>query len=296
MNPDHSQLSALLPSKDVPNPNTQPGLAPLLARLSSAHRMMKRGKYTLQYEGFRGLLKEVQQRLSGHHKRHHVGYSAMLSLESPKDKFTKIYEENLWGGVESLSGPGSHMDTTKNLRDHLPRLIEDFGICSMVDAPCGDFAWMKHVLPELDIDYIGCDIVDFVVDRNTANYGKDRVTFLQKDICADRLPDADLIMVRDCLFHLSYQDINRFLAQLARVDYKFLLTTTHFADPRLGIKNSDIVTGDFRRIDLFAPPFAFRREDQLSEVKDYLEGERPRKMFLIAKDDVPTALLQTEPA
>ena len=37
--------------------------------------------------------------------------------------FTKIYLKNLWKDSESLSGPGSNLEATSNLRDNLPRLL-----------------------------------------------------------------------------------------------------------------------------------------------------------------------------
>ena len=55
-------------------------------------------------------------------------------------------------------------------------------------------------------------------------------------------------MVRDCLFHLSFDDINQTLKNISRVDYKFLITTSHMTDE--DYVNSDIKSGDFRWLDI----------------------------------------------
>ena len=90
--------------------------------------------------------------------------------------------------------------------------------------------------------------------------------FSHANICTDKLPACDLLIVRDCLFHLSYNDINLFLGNIKTCDYKFLLTTTHLIGELQ--QNNNIVTGDFREIDLFKAPFYFSRDKVKEEVKD----------------------------
>src|ERR1700758_3448541 len=83
-----------------------------------------------------------------------------ILTEGPiKDKFTKIYKNNYWLSSESVSGSGSTLKYTRNLREQLPLIVADFGIKSIFDGPCGDFNWMQHVLPNLKVDYVGGDIV-----------------------------------------------------------------------------------------------------------------------------------------
>jgi hypothetical protein len=71
------------------------------------------------------------------------------------------------------------------------------------------------------------------------------------DLTRDRLPPADLLFCRDCLVHLSYADIRRALGNAVRSDILHILTTT-FPD---GETNEDIVTGDWRVLDLERAPF-----------------------------------------
>ena len=59
--------------------------------------------------------------------------------------FDKIYEKNTWGSEESRSGPGSTEKQTRRIREALPTILNNFGIKSMLDLPCGDWNWMKDV-------------------------------------------------------------------------------------------------------------------------------------------------------
>ncbi len=224
-----------------------------------------------------------------HHNKM-LKYNKMLNLTSNKDKFTQIHQNNLWQSEESVSGVGSEIDYTKNLRAEIPKIVNQFSIKKMVDAPCGDFNWMQHLLSKTPIKYHGFDIVDGLVAENNKNFATDNIEFSVADICNDKLPDCDLLMVRDCLFHLCYDDINRFLSHLAQCDYKYLFTTTHIITSEQNFVNKDIVTGDFRLINLFEKPFIFAKDKVLHEVIDYIDGEPPRVMVLLAKQNVPTSL------
>ena len=219
--------------------------------------------------------------------RRRYTYRQMPSLRSPKERFSEIYRKNLWLLSESGSGEGSEIFYTEPLRKWLIENIKLLEIKTFVDAPCGDFNWMKLVLPKVNINYVGLDIIESVIDKNKINYTADNIKFEISNICEDRLPDCDLIMVRDCLFHLSYEDINRFLTNLSNTNYKYLLTTTHTVEK--DFKNSNINTGDFRLIDLFGPPFSFDPTTVKSRVDDFPVGYSiERQMILVEKRFVPT--------
>ena len=212
--------------------------------------------------------------------------AASLSIQ---ERFERIYESNAWQSTESRSGPGSELGRTENLRNWLVTAIPHYNIHSMIDAPCGDFNWMKEVVPQVEIHYLGLDIVAPMIRANTEKYGTDRVGFGVADIRLDPLPSADLIMVRDCLFHLSFADVNKVLRNLAKTDYKYLLTTTH---TELGeFRNHDIATGEWHLIDLFSTPFGFSRAAVIDAVEDYPAGFAiPRQMILLKKSDVPRSI------
>lgn len=219
-------------------------------------------------------------------KQREQRYQSMLKMENYKKRFEKIYEQNLWDSKQSRSGGGSEIDSTENLRNNLPRIIQKYEIKSIVDAPCGDFNWMKLVLSKVDIQYIGLDIVENLVKENQKQFATNKINFEQADICCDPLPQCDLLIVRDCLFHLSFEDINRFLQNISRGKYKYLLITSNIV--KENFINRDIVTGDFRLIDLFRHPFEFSLTSVLECIQDYPDGfVLKREMVLLRKGDVP---------
>lgn len=176
---------------------------------------------------------------------------ASLLLRSTEDIFTSYYRKNTWQDRDSVSGPGSNLESTRAVREQLPALLEHHGIESLLDLPCGDYYWMSKV--ELGIPYMGGDIVEALIEENRQRYGEEEVEFAQLNLVEDDLPQYDAILCRDCLVHLSYSDIKASLANIKASGATYLLTTT-FPDRR---RNENIPTGDWRPINLERPPFNF---------------------------------------
>ena len=213
----------------------------------------------------------------------------MLNHGNLTDRFIKIYDENLWSSSESVSGTGSELQYTVRLRQWLIKVIPIFRVKKIVDAPCGDFNWMRFVLDQTSVNYVGVDIVPNLVLNNQKKYGNSDTVFITGNICEDPLPNCDLIVVRDCLFHLSFYDIDKVLKNLSTVDYRYLLTTSHLIEADLA--NTDIISGDFRYINLFKSPFNFDPNSVIDRVLDYPCGAPVKKeMILIEKQNVPSKL------
>jgi hypothetical protein len=115
----------------------------------------------------------------------------------------------------------------------------------------------------LNVDYTGGDIVAELIDRNRQLYESESRKFLVIDLVQDRLPKADLILCRDCLVHLSFQEIFSALDNIKASGAEYLLTTTY---TRLK-QNYDIHTGSFRPIGLHLPPFNFPEPVQIIDEK-----------------------------
>ena len=166
--------------------------------------------------------------------------------------FTTIYRSAGWGkDLATASGPGSTLEQTVVIRSALPALLTQLGAQSLLDVPCGDLFWMK----ECDlgaVEYIGMDLVPAMVAENTKQFGTPRRTFLVGDIVRDDLPPADVILCRDCLVHLTFDDARAALQNLRRSGSKYLLTTT-FTDRT---SNRDIHSpGEWRPLNLEQGPF-----------------------------------------
>jgi hypothetical protein len=215
----------------------------------------------------------------------------ILGLEEPEDRFTKIYMSNHWNSLESRSGEGSTFENTQGIRAELPKIFEKYEIRSMLDAPCGDFNWMQSVTKNASITYIGGDIVQALIEKNQAKYGDKNISFLHLDLTKTSLPMVDLLFCRDCLFHLSYQDIARVLENFLRSPIPYFMTTSNAAPCGPRINNLDIVTGDMRSIDLFSDPFSLSQGYVLESIADKMVSlSAERSMVLVNRAAVQDLL------
>jgi hypothetical protein len=207
----------------------------------------------------------------------------VMNSASRRDTFEAIYKRNYWGSEESRSGPGSSVLNTVSIRKELPKIFEKFEIYTVFDAPCGDFNWMKTI--DLSgVDYTGADIVESMVDQLNMNYSGDKIRFLHMDLICEPFPKSDLVISRDCFFHLSYKDTIGFLKNFLESQSTYLLSTSHENNGLF--ENKDITTGDFRLIDLFAPPYGFSHET-LFEIKEGSGDALPsRSLYLWNKFQV----------
>lgn len=164
--------------------------------------------------------------------------------------FTEILRTNSWQGKSSVSGSGSDPDQTQHIEVELPKLFRRLSISTLLDVPCGDFNWMRRVdLSEMK--YLGADIVKELISVNQARYQSESISFTSINMITDRLPRVDLILCRDGLVHLSFDDIRRALNNVCNSGSTYLLTTTFPA-----IKsNEDIETGGWRPLNLQIAPF-----------------------------------------
>ena len=175
---------------------------------------------------------------------------------SAEETFRRIYAANHWGAAER-SGAGASAQQAAAVLAHLASLIERLQVRTLLDVPCGDFAWMQHL--HADVEYIGADVLPELAAANQQKYGSASRRFITLDLIEDQLPGADLLLCRDCLVHLSFDAAQSALAGIRRADVTWLLTTTF---PGCTV-NEDIVTGDWRPINLQLPPFELPPPDLL---------------------------------
>lgn len=163
--------------------------------------------------------------------------------------FGAYFARNTWGDSESRSGGGSSFVQTEAIRRELPGVFTRHGIRTLLDIPCGDGHWWRHVDHDLD-KYIGADIVPEVVAK--AEMDDRRSEYRCLDVATDILPPTDAVLCRDLLVHFSEALIADTLRNFKQSGATYLITTTF-----PGRKNKDIETGHWRPIDLQAAPFNF---------------------------------------
>jgi hypothetical protein len=194
------------------------------------------------------------------HLARRLSKSAFSNAAAPKDvahfdlksKFTKIYEGNIFGGRESRSGEGSNLKQTNVIRREIPNLLAELHIETFLDAPCGDWHWMRATNLGA-AKYIGVDIVTALIAQNMAQFCSNSVRFLCADLAKDVLPSADLILCRDCLVHVSFEDAFAILRNFRSTGARYLLTTT-FSARKL---NVDLDDRFWRPLNMQIAPFHF---------------------------------------
>lgn len=201
-----------------------------------------------------------------------------------QDRFSTLSWASI-AGAESRSGSGSSLAYTEKLRTALPILFRSFNVKRFVDAPCGDWNWMRKV--DLSgLDYIGLDIVEDIIVENQTRYASPNIQFGVADITSDPLPPGDLLMVRDCLFHLDNEMAWAFLRNFAASEIPFLLTTSYTLPV-----NHDTRNGGFRQLNLRAAPFNFERHIiAMNEPKEWWANFSNRYMGVWSRTQVEDAL------
>ncbi|WP_095043056.1 class I SAM-dependent methyltransferase [Candidatus Promineifilum breve] len=200
---------------------------------------------------------------------------------SREEVFNDIYRKRIWGDPESISGTGSNLAQTAEIRRLMPPLLDELGCRSLLDVPCGDFYWMR--LLDLDQAYTGGDIVADLIERNQREYGNEHRRFIHVDLVQDQLPTADLLLCRDCLVHLCYADIFRALVNIKSSGCEYLLTTTYPSHER----NHDTPTGSWRALALHLPPFNFPSPLRLIDEKCPDLGYEDKHLGLWRVADLP---------
>ena len=153
------------------------------------------------------------------------------------------YEKWKQSMPETVCGSGSTIKNTENVRRELPEIIKKYNIKSIFDAPCGDRNWIKTIdFDQLDCKYYGGDVVEEIVEKLSM------VNVATFDLRNDVFPNVDLWFCRDCLYHLSMEDIKLVIENAKNSNVKYILITSHIDSPeqRAHRLNKNITSGDYR--------------------------------------------------
>jgi hypothetical protein len=206
---------------------------------------------------------------------------------SLKEVFQDVYTNWRFGGwPESKSGPGSTMEETEIIRQQIKQLVKDKEIKSVVDIPCGDFNWMKDIVYSFE-SYTGCDIVPELIQDNQ-KYANSIIKFQEVDLTQDNIeiPEADLLIVRDVLGHLSLEDGRKAINNILKSKCKYLLTTTwydlndeNYSQRHINANNTVTVDANWERgaaafypVCLHSEPFNFPKPELYIEEKSIVDN------------------------
>ncbi|TDQ08440.1 hypothetical protein [Pedobacter metabolipauper] len=200
--------------------------------------------------------------------------------------FTKVYQENYWGGKkgEYYSGCGSHSRFIPGYARTIAEFIIKNNIRSIVEAGCGDFHVSSQILSllheqEYGYNYLGYDVVAPLIIRNTASFGSQCVKFQFKDACKDDIAAGDLLLVRQVMQHLNNHSILQLLQKFHH--YKFVIFSEHQASAKyeeMIVPNLDIQTGAHIRLSfnsgvyLEKEPFNCKIDSLLHTINEEIGG------------------------
>lgn len=186
-----------------------------------------------------------------------MGYGDGFSRRSGEvmeEIFENIFLKKGWLAEGTLSGLGSTIRATEEVRKFFNK--QDLSDIVLCDIPCGDMNWMKEVCNKFK-GYYGIDIVKPIIANNTLKHANNKTKFIHGDICSfDFMSlNIDWIFIRDCLVHLSLNDITAALKNICNSNAKQVFIT-HFYGDRLF---NNITTGQWRPINFCLPPFNFEK-------------------------------------
>lgn len=193
---------------------------------------------------------------------------------SNKEIFDDVYANRRWGTNPDCmpsSGKGSFVENASEYENFIVDFVNNNNISSILDVGCGDFQVSSRILSRLEreVDYLGVDVSQIIIDQNRSAHESDKIKFRQLDAVKDEIPAADLIMIREVLQHLSNGQVNKVLKKLVPMaeSNNILITNTVSRNPeRL---NMDIPPGSASRAGMKSglwldkPPFNMRVEEKL---------------------------------
>jgi hypothetical protein len=198
--------------------------------------------------------------------------------------FKLIFKTNHWGRYQKIdpknlqvSGVGSIPNTkqTQSIIEGLSNFCKKENIESILDMPCGDFAWMKDFMKlNNNILYTGYDVVEDIIEINNSIYSQTNIKFFTKDIVEiEDYGNFDLVFIRDFFIHISNKEIIKVINSLKNSKIKFFAFSSHnntFSSSEKHDLNSDVALGQHRKLNMCIEPFYMK--DYYFSISEGIDG------------------------
>jgi hypothetical protein len=204
----------------------------------------------------------------------------LAQLDAPS-LFSEIYRKGYWGSSPQqpfYSGSGSH-DETQTLRyiNAVKSLITSLPESPVIiDLGCGDFNIGQQLYRQSQ-HYYAIEIVPELIAYNQQRFKASNLTFKCMDATTEKLPDGDILLIRQVFQHLANHEIKAVLKQASH--YTYIIVTEHLPEGTF-VPNKDKPAGPDSRlrmksgVDITAAPFSFF-------------GYRDEKLCSVASSDFP---------
>jgi SAM-dependent methyltransferase len=193
--------------------------------------------------------------------------------------FKTIYKKKKWGskrGWPFFSGTGSHDKfIVREFINQFNFYFKNKKIESILDVGCGDFNIGRKLCNSYD-SYLAIDLVPDLIKFNKRKYKNKRVEFICMDATNDKLPNADVIILRQVLQHLPNSKIISLLDNIKN-KYRYIVLTEHLPrgetwTPNLNIKESSGIRLNINSgVVIDKPPFnfAYTSKEILNKAEQY---------------------------
>jgi Methyltransferase domain len=150
-----------------------------------------------------------------------------LKEKPTQDVFSEIYKKNIWGGKPGTfySGTGTHNPNTTTYITNIANFINSHQVKKLVEIGCGDFTITKEILQQVKVDYTGGDVVKELIAHHQEKYQNSNTRFCVLNAIEDKLPEGDMVIIRQVLQHLNNEQIQKILLKLGQ--YKYAVITEH---------------------------------------------------------------------
>lgn len=91
---------------------------------------------------------------------------------------------------------------------------------------CGDFEVGKNLIPYIH-EYIAADVSQLIIEQNKKIFADTGVKFIHFDGSKNEMIQADIVIIRQVLQHLSNGDIEKILENIKKSGAKYLCITEH---------------------------------------------------------------------
>lgn len=231
--------------------------------------------------------------------------------------FGNIYRNKVWGEgsqASPLSGSGSDPKNAITYVNFVRDFISSRNITSVVDVGHGDWQMWKDYSFS-NVKYLGLDVAAGLSEDIERKFGNSLRKFQYYDVESSNLPNADLLICKDVLQHLSRSDAKTLLAQMNQFKYLIICNDIYLIEsiifevrnflqlkerlrkiskfqlpllPYNRRNNSEIKSGDFRGIDLKRKPFRSAIKDhEIISIIDYDGPTRQgikKRIYLLARN------------
>jgi SAM-dependent methyltransferase len=204
--------------------------------------------------------------------------------------FDEVYKRGMWRQGASLSGVGSEGLMAERYIDLVREYAAQHNLRTVLDGGCGDFSVGSQLAPNFT-RYTAVDVSPHIIEINRQRFVDQRwahVTFAVADMTRTAFPEADLVLIRQVLQHLTNAQIEMILNGLERGIWRRALISESVHNPENNqLPNLDLPSHSVRTrtslgsgVFIDRPPFS-RLAKRIATIYSSVDGARQSGGLLV---------------